>query len=116
MVTQPASRAEAPRHHEAEPATARWLRRMHGRAAAVIVVALVTRAGVVVAQPEEPDKPEHEQADVENSEADHEDPALRTHMLIVPPLRRRSYGYLLSRVFGTMSAVNRSRAVVWTHL
>ena len=34
---------------------------------------------VIVAQPEEPDQPHDQQADVEYPEADHEDPSLRGH-------------------------------------
>jgi hypothetical protein len=63
---------------------------MDGRPAAVVVTAVVARAGVVVAQPEVPDEPEYEQADVEDSEADHEDPAVRAHPLIVPRKARSS--------------------------
>jgi hypothetical protein len=34
---------------------------------------------IVVAKPEEPDEPHDQQPDVENPEADHEDPSLRGH-------------------------------------
>jgi hypothetical protein len=44
-------------------------------AAAVVTAGIV----VVVAQPEEPDQPDHEQADVEDAEPNHEDPPLGGH-------------------------------------
>jgi hypothetical protein len=44
-------------------------------AAAVVPAGIV----VVVAKPEEPDQPDHEQADVEDAEANHEDPPLGGH-------------------------------------
>src|SRR5215208_5050939 len=83
VVAQPAVGAQGARPDQAEPAAARGLRRVDGRTATA-VVAVIARARVVVTQAEEPDQPEHEQSDVEDSEADHEDPALRAHALIVP--------------------------------
>ncbi len=44
----------------------------------------------VVAQAEEPDQPQHQQAHVEHAEADHEDPALGAHTPMLP--RRRGRG------------------------
>jgi hypothetical protein len=37
------------------------------------------RIVIVVAQPEKPDQPHDQQADIENPKADHEDPSLRGH-------------------------------------
>jgi len=42
-------------------------------------VILVGGVVAVVTQAKEPDEPEHEQADVEDPEADHEDPPFRAH-------------------------------------
>jgi hypothetical protein len=44
-------------------------------AAAVVTAGIV----VVVPQPEEPDQPDDQQADVEDAESDHEDPPLGGH-------------------------------------
>src|SRR5687768_5063858 len=50
------------------------------RAGALAAAAVVAaRIVVVVAQAEEPDQPDHEQADVEDAEANHEDPPLGGH-------------------------------------
>ena len=84
MVAQPATRANGARQEQAEPAAARRIRRMDRRTAAAGVAPVVARIGVVVTQAEEPDEPDHEQAHVEDPEADHEDPALRAHAVIVP--------------------------------
>src|SRR3954468_11365464 len=43
--------------------------------------AVIVRRAVVVSQPEEPDKPDHEQPDIEDAETNHEDPTLSGHHL-----------------------------------
>ena len=58
--------------------------RLRALAAAAV---LPGRVLAVVAQPEEPDQPHHEQADVENPEADHEDPPLGGHEPMLARLR-----------------------------
>jgi hypothetical protein len=51
-----------------------------GAPGASTAAALVLRLIVVgVAQTEEPHQPQHQQAYIENAEADHEDPSLRAH-------------------------------------
>src|SRR4051794_29362687 len=55
-------------------------------AARTAVVGLVV---VVIPQAEEPHEPQDEQAHVENAEAHHEDPPLRTDVPIVVPAGRR---------------------------
>src|SRR4051794_40455756 len=40
---------------------------------------VVVGRALVVAEPEEPHEPDHEQADIEDAEANHEDPALSGH-------------------------------------
>jgi hypothetical protein len=60
------------------------------RRPASVVATVVGRAGVVVTQAEEPDQPEDEQPDIEDPEADHEDPPLRAHVVIVPRRTRSS--------------------------
>jgi hypothetical protein len=45
-------------------------------AAAAVVTARIV---IVVTQPEEPDQPDDQQADVEDAESDHEDPPLGGH-------------------------------------
>jgi hypothetical protein len=51
--------------------------------------AVVLRRLVVVAEAEEPHEPHDQQADVENPEADHEDPTLGGHDAMVPPMGER---------------------------
>jgi hypothetical protein len=48
--------------------------------AAAVVMGVV----VVIAQPEEPNQPHDQQADVENPKADHEDPPLGGHAPMLP--------------------------------
>jgi hypothetical protein len=85
VVANPALGAQRAREDQAKATAAGRLRRVDGGPATAVIAAVVTGVGVVVlTHAEEPDEPQHEQADVENPEADHEDPALRTHMPIVP--------------------------------
>src|SRR4051812_36489878 len=69
-LLEPAQRA--PEATAAGPATGT---RIVTAAARAVVVARV----VVIAQTEEPDEPHDQQADIEDAEADHEDPALGGH-------------------------------------
>ena len=89
MIAQPPTGTERARQQQAYSAAARGLRRLDGRSATAGITAVVVRVGVVVTQTEEPDEPEHEQANVEDPESDHEDPTLRAHTPIVPRSRRR---------------------------
>ena len=57
---------------------------MDGRPTTLVGAVVIARVGVVVAQAEVPHEPHEEQADVEDPEADHEDPAFRAHARIVP--------------------------------
>jgi hypothetical protein len=60
-------------------------RGLRSAAAGAVVLGLV----VVVTETEEPHEPHDQQADVENPEADHEDPTLGGHVAMVPPIGRR---------------------------
>ena len=68
-----------------------------GAAPAAVASTLLGRVVLVVAQPEEPDQPDDQQSDVEDSEADHEDPCLRTHRERLPRSGGREKGVPLSR-------------------
>ena len=112
MVAEPSPRAQRSGKQKAEPTPARRIRRVDRRPAPVVTPVFV-RPRVVVAQAEEPDQPEDEQPNVEDPKADHEDPTLRAHTLIVP--RSGGWPYLFSGVFRITSAVKSRRAVLWRH-
>src|SRR5688572_14717879 len=84
VVPHPPIGAQRARQEESEAATAGRVGPVDRRATVVVVAAVITGVRVVLTQAEVPNEPHHEQADVEDPEADHEDPALRAHMLIVP--------------------------------
>jgi hypothetical protein len=72
--------------------------RASARAWALTAAAVVAaRVVVVVAQPEEPDQPDDEQAHVEDAEADHEDPPLGGHGSMLARLRGRLKGFFRER-------------------
>jgi hypothetical protein len=60
-----------------EAAASRTLAR--ARIATAAAGAVVVGRALVVAQAEEPDEPDHEQAHIEDAEANHEDPTLSGH-------------------------------------
>src|SRR4051794_6969874 len=66
-----------PAERLAKPATARALAR--ARIVTAAAGSVVVRRPLVVAQPEEPNEPDHEEAHIEDAEANHEDPPLRGH-------------------------------------
>src|SRR3954447_12135429 len=53
--------------------------RLLGLAPVVVAAPEVLAVVIVVAQPEEPHQPDDERSDVEDAEADHEDPPLQRH-------------------------------------
>src|SRR3954452_23815208 len=61
-----------------EPAAARALPR--GRVVAAAAWAVVVRRIVVVTETKEPDEPHDQQSDIEDAEADHEDPSFGRHL------------------------------------
>jgi hypothetical protein len=82
MVAHPPAALAHPPERDPVAASVRALaRRGPGAAAARPVVA---GGVVVVTQAEEPHEPHDQQADVENAEADHEDPSLGGHDSMVP--------------------------------
>src|SRR5215207_2690122 len=58
---------------------------------------VAARVIVVVAQPEEPDKPDHQQPDVEDAEANHEDPPLGGHRVDATAMEWRVEGPFATR-------------------
>jgi len=83
-VTVPRAGAEAPERQPQATASAAVPTRILARASTA-GPAVVRPVVTVVAEAEEPDQPQHEQADVEDPEADHEHPSLGGHGGIVPP-------------------------------
>jgi hypothetical protein len=76
-VAQPARRRIYVAERQAQAATAIAVARLRRRAAPAASV--VVRRVVVIAEAEEPDQPDDQQADVEHAQPDHEDPPLRGH-------------------------------------
>src|SRR3954447_8205918 len=60
-----------------------------GRIVATAARTVVVRRIVVVAEAEEPDQPHDQQSDIEDAEADHEDPSLGRHPVRMVPLGKR---------------------------
>src|SRR4051812_2550442 len=79
VVAQPSSIAPAAQReaHAVAAGTVPLRARIRALAPTAVVAARIV---VVLAQPEEPDQPDDQQADVEDAEADHEDPALSGHL------------------------------------
>jgi hypothetical protein len=87
VVAQPPATLAHAAERDAVAAAAGPLARRRARATAAGTV--VTRGVVVVAQAEEPDEPDDQQADIEYAEADHEDPSLGGHDPMVPLSKRK---------------------------
>jgi hypothetical protein len=60
-----------------------------GRIVATAARTVVVRRIVVVAEAEEPDQPHDQQSDIEDAEADHEDPSFGRHAARMVPLGKR---------------------------
>ena len=70
-----------------EPAAA-WALPWRGVGAAA-ARSVVIRGVVVITETEEPDEPHDQQSDIEDAEADHEDPSLGRHPVGMVPLGKR---------------------------
>src|SRR5690242_18389317 len=100
VACTPAALIEATQAPAAAAARSATGARILAATARTVVVGLV----VVVAQPEEPHEPHDQQPDIEDAEADHEDPAFGGHTWIVqrtkPLLKARGRYFFLGGVVG----------------
>ncbi len=79
MVADPAAPEIPGAKRQLDPAPAGAVRTTARAGSLTAAAVIATGIVVVVAQPEEPDQPDHEQADVEDAKPDHEDPPLGGH-------------------------------------